>query len=178
MSRRRVSLVLFLVLVLTAGCAAQNLSASASVTIRATKLSSITLSLRQVPVAFDVTDQHSTQVSIPLTTSWNVSPREVQGFEIVGYFANPDAALLSETNAIPAQMVEAQFNNGPFRAFNQSNPVAPAGGALSLATQQIMAGVTVGNRSDLLTMRVAESLESPIEDGEYRGVLYLEVRHF
>ena len=70
------------------------LSASATVRLTAFKPSSISVSVHEVPLAFDFQPSGSNPpLAIPVTTIWNVNPLEVRGVELVAYFADPEHAL-------------------------------------------------------------------------------------
>ena len=65
--------------------------ASATVRLTTLKPSSISVSVHEVPLAFDFQPSGSTPpLAIPVTTIWNVNPLEVRGVELVAYFADPD----------------------------------------------------------------------------------------
>jgi hypothetical protein len=80
--------------------APRSLSASATVRLTAFKPSSISVSVHEVPLAFDFQPNAANlSLAIPVTTTWNVNPLEVRGVEVVAYFANPEHALTSPESA-------------------------------------------------------------------------------
>lgn len=161
---------------------AQHLSASGSVTITAVVRGSVTVNVRSVPLsfAFDPADPAANYAAFPVTVTWNMNPTEVQGFQVIGYFANSAAALLNPENGatVPSSHVLGRMNSGPFRAFGDTSEVGPPGGSLTLMRQSVVTGAARGTRSSLLEMRLDQENLPDLPKGNYEGMLYIEVRHY
>jgi hypothetical protein len=186
-SRSRISRVAtttaFLVFVLScAEFAVAQLSAISGVTITATVRGSVTVDARSIPLSleFDPADPARNNVALPLAVTWNLNPAEVQGFQVIGYFADPARALLNEIDdvVVSSAHVLGRVDTGQFRPFRDTNDVGPAGGSLSLFHEAVSNGNARGNRSKLLEMRLDQESLPELPKGTYRGVLFIEVRHY
>ncbi len=119
-------------------------------------------------------------MSFPLEVAWNLDPREVQGFEVVSYFANPRAALVNDaaTGTIPADRVLGRWGNEAFRPFKEINAIGPAGSSLRLFGKSISHGDSRGSRDDILNVSIDSEYAATISEGKYTGVLYVEFRYY
>lgn len=156
-----------------------NLSASAPVQIIAVKRGTIGVNLRAVPVAFDVDSRHApNSVSIPITTSWNVSPLEISGVELIAYFDDPYRALVDDHgNAIASAELSGKVGRAMPAAFDQTNFFGPAGGSLRLFGESITHANARATRNDVLELRL-NAVARERSPGLYSGVLNLESRYF
>ncbi len=175
------ALLLFAFSLLTLQANAQ-LSARGSVRITATLHGRVSLGLRSFPllIALDSNGPASNYASFPLDLNWNLNPREVQGFEVIGYFANAESALVnaSDHSNVSAQHILGRWASDSFQPFNQTNKTGTPGASLNLFSQPIMLGSSRGARSGMLELKIDPETAAQLSSGEYRGVLYVEVRHY
>ncbi len=157
-------------------------SPSASVPITATLHGRISVNTRVVPVSIPLqSDTPATNHAVvPLEFNWNLNPREVQGFEVIGYFANPRAALVaaSSNTVVPSARVLGRWDAGAFRPFSETHELGTPGGSLSLFSEPVLHGSSRGTRNGMLELTIDPQLASALSSGDYRGVLYVEVRHY
>ncbi len=156
------------------------LSSSATVRLTAFKRSSISVSVHEVPLAFDFHPSvNDAPLAVPVTTMWNVNPREVRGVEVVAYFADPEHALSSsEFTFIPARYVLGRVDGGPYRAFAESNRVGPAGSSLRLLSESISSTNTRATHHQLLEIRLDEPSLHDRLTARYSGILQIEARYY
>lgn len=177
-----VATVFFLFLAIAHPAVAQHLSANGSVRISAVIRGSVTVNAKSVPLSldFDPDDPARNYAAFPLSVTWNLNPAEVQGFQVIGYFANPSAALLNRDAgiAVPSSHVLGRMDMGQFRPFSDTSEVGPAGGSLSLWQQSVVNGEARGTRTGLLEMRLDQENLPYLPKGNYEGMLYIEVRHY
>ena len=142
----------------------------------------MSINTRAVPVsiALQADNPAANHAFVPLEFNWNLNPQEVQGFEVIGYFADPNAALAADSGntVVPSAHVLGRWQSGSFRPFSETHESGPAGGSLSLFSESVLHGHSRGSRSGVLEMRIDPQLASALNRGEYRGVLYVEVRHY
>jgi hypothetical protein len=160
----------------------QHFSSSSSVTITAVVRGSVTINVRTIPLSFDFdpADPSKNYAAFPMSVTWNLNPAEVQGFQVIGYFANSAAALMNHEDGVtvPSSRVLGRMDSGPFRAFGDTNEVGPPGGSLTLMRQSIVNGAARGTRASLLEMRLDQENMPDLPKGNYEGMLYIEVRHY
>ncbi len=148
-------------------------SAQASIILTARVPSSVTLSVDSQPVSLSIkaSDQPTANVEFPLRVKWNLNPAEVQGFEIVAYFADPSSPLINELQpvSLPVPSLLARLGTGDFRPFNSA-------GRASLTTITVAAEGRQGQRSQVFQLK--NSNQAAVPDGEYHGVVYFEVRQY
>jgi hypothetical protein len=156
------------------------LSASSGLSVVAFKPGEVQLSLRSVPVSFDVGPERSnSSVLLPLVTSWNVSPQQVTGIEVIGYFDSMDRALVSTSgDTIESHFVYGRSARDAFRPFNETHEVGPSGGSLLFFTQPITEANRRSTRNDDLELKVDDSIQRRRPASRYVGVLHLEARYF
>lgn len=156
------------------------LSASAAVRLIAIKPSSISVSVHEVPLAFDFQPNISNPaLPVPVTTSWNVNPLEVRGVEVVAYFADPEHALTSpEAAFIPARDVLGRVDGSAYRAFDQTNRFGPAASSLRLLSEPISSANRLATRNQLLEIRLNETRLQNQPSARYSGVLQIEARYY
>lgn len=156
------------------------LSTSATVRLTAFKPSSISVSVHQVPLAFDFQPNiTSPPLAIPVTTTWNVNPMEVRGVEVVAYFADPEHALTtSESVFIPARYVLGRVNGDPYRPFVESNAIGGSGSSLRLFAERISSSNARSTQSGLLEIRLDETRLQDQPTGHYSGILQIEARYY
>lgn len=174
----RLGVLLILLLATVESVAAQSTSWSAHIAMTAIKSSAITLSVEEVPLSFVVEGALANTMTVPVTAKWDVNPTEVRGFDIIGYFADPSAALRMNDTNVPAAAMQASYSGTPFQSFTNANLHTLRDNALVLAGERTMRGNHQGQRHDTLALRIDPLWQQSIPDGEYRGMLYLEVRHY
>jgi hypothetical protein len=174
--------LMFPPLLLPQPASAQQLSATATVMLRAVVHGSVTVSARTVPLllTLDPSDPSRNYTAIPLSIKWNLNVAESQGFQVIGYFANPGAALQNQAAGVTvaSSQVLGRMAAGEYRPFSDANEIGPAGGSLKLFEQSISPGNSRGKRSGMLEMRVAEEASQQLPGGLYEGMLYIEVRQY
>jgi hypothetical protein len=156
------------------------LSASASVRLTAFKPSAISVSVHEVPLAFDFQPNVvNPPLAIPVTTIWNVNPLEVRGVEVVAYFADPEHALSTpESFFIPARCILGRVNGSPYRPFIESTRIGPSASSLRLFTETVSSGNARATRSQLLEIRLDETRLQGRAAGRYSGILQIEARYY
>ncbi len=175
------SLLLLLTVMASLPSRANQLAASASIAITATLHGHISLSTRSVPVSIplDPDRPDTNYASFPLELEWNLNPSEVQGFEVIGYFFDPAAALVNSSGtAVPATHVLGRWDSTLFQPFNQIHETGMHGASLSLMSEHIEHGRSRGSRSELFELKIDPQIVPGLSGGDYRGVIYIEVRHY
>jgi hypothetical protein len=174
-------LVCLCLLLLPAKAPAQ-VSAAATVPITATLHGNISINTRLVPVSipFESGTSAGNRALVPLEFTWNLNPREVQGFEVIGYFADPNAALAgdSTSSVVPSAYVLGRWESGAPRSFTETHELGPASASLSLFSESVLHGHSRGTRNGVLELTIDPQLASTLRTDDYRGVLYVEVRHY
>lgn len=169
------------VLVFSAMAVAQ-VSSSARVRFTATLHGNMSINTRVIPVSIPVrtASTASNRVLVPLEFNWNLNPQEVQGFEVIGYFADSNAALVGDsTNAVvPSAYVLGRWESGTLLSFSETHQLGSAGASLSLFSESVLHGHSRGSRSGVLELAIDPRLASVLSSDDYRGVLYIEVRHY
>jgi hypothetical protein len=157
-------------------------SSAASVRVTATLHGRMSINTRAIPVsiALRADNPGSNHAFVPLEFNWNLNPQEVQGFEVIGYFADPNAALAADSGnaVVPSEHVLGRWQTGSFRPFNETHELGTAGGSLSLFSESVLHGHSRGSRTGVLEMTIDPQLASALSSDQYRGVLYVEVRHY
>jgi hypothetical protein len=165
------SLLALAALALVANTAqAQVLSNTPTVTLNATQLATLTVTLSTPSVSVASINVGTTNFpAVNVTTDWNLG---VAGtLQLVGWFATPTAALTDGTNNIPSSSVRGQVNGGAYTPFTGAavGGVGVAGGSLSLFSAAV--GVGIGNRTDALNLQLNLAAAPPA--GAYTGTLNL-----
>lgn len=148
-------------------------AASASVPIVVRIPGSISISLRSTPVTVTVQNGQQQQFEVPLTVQWNLDPRETPGFGVVAYFRSSDAALMESDSAtaVPAGNILARWGEAQFRPFRGD-------ATLTLFHTAVLPDMRRGTTSQTLQLKIADNLVAALPNGEYQGVLYLEVQNY
>src|SRR5579883_955879 len=157
-----------------------SLSASATVRMVAVLPSSITVSVRQVPLSFDFDPEAvAAPLSFPVTTIWNVNPNEVREFEVVAYFANPAQALTAPgAQIIASRYVLGSVNGNTYARFDQTNRIGPASGSLRLLGAGISHQNARGSVDQLLQVKLDNTELAGFPAAHYSGVLQIEARYY
>jgi len=114
---------------------------------------------------------------VSITTQWQFSSI-VTRVDLVGYFANPAAALSNGANRLGAGRMEGRMTSGSvptFTPFTQQ-PVAGVGspgGTLHLFSQPIAPAGRQGSRTDQLELQLDLRGLPKLPAGTYRGTLTL-----
>jgi hypothetical protein len=150
------------------------INSSATVVISARLPGSITLSLRSTPVSISVANGAQSRFTVPLSVQWNLDPREVPAFGVIAYFRNPSAALTDSSNGtpLPAEAILAKWGNASFGRFNQVD------GSLPIFHTAVTPNDRRGALSQPLELKISDEAVSSLSNGDYQGVLYLEVRNY
>ncbi|MBP2647268.1 MAG: hypothetical protein H6Q77_892 [Gemmatimonadetes bacterium] len=150
---------------------AQVLSNTPTVTLNATQLPTLTVTVSTPSVSIASLNVGNNDFpGVNVTTAWNLGTAGT--LQLVGWFAVPAAALSDGgTNNIPSSSVLGQVNGGTYTAFTGAavGGVGVAGGSLSLFSAAV--GVGIGNRVDALGLRLALASAPPA--GAYTGTLNL-----
>lgn len=166
---------LTIVLVLSSVAGLAQTGARVSTALSARVPSSVALSVSSAPVLLSVqsSDRVPTEFTLPMHVKWNLNPAEVRGFEIVAYFSDPSSALTHDSQpvSLPASSLLARLGEGDFK------PFSPADGRLSVSNVSAANDGRRGERLQLLELKGSSEL-TVIPQGDYRGVLYLEVREY
>jgi len=133
---------------------------------------SITLSLHSTPVNIAVQSGMQQPFAIPLTVQWNLDPREIPGFGVFAYFRDAHAALVEPSTAstITADNILARWGENQFQPFQS--------GDVTLFHTAVLPELRRGTESRTLELKIADQTAAALPDGEYQGVLYLEVRNY
>lgn len=174
--------VLLLCTLLLAGTSAGQTTATASTTISATVRSSITISMRAVPVSFDLSagGDSRNHFAMPLTITWNLNPSEVRAFEVIGYFNDTNAALVDAFSgaAIPSAHVLGRLGLPMYRPFSETTSFGPADRSLLLFHTPVSHENRRGRQQDLLELKIEDIFLPDLPRGGYQGILYLEARYY
>ena len=149
---------------------AQILSNSPTVTLNATQLATLTVTLSTPSVSVPSINVGATNFpAVNVTTDWNLGTAGT--LQLVGWFLTPTAALTDGTNNIPSSSVRGQVNGGAYTPFTGAavGGVGVAGGSLSLFSAAV--GVGIGNRTDALNLQLNLAAAPPA--GAYTGTLNL-----
>ncbi|HWR36729.1 MAG TPA: hypothetical protein VN622_12745 [Clostridia bacterium] len=156
---------------------AQSLSATGSTALKLRVLGSIQVNVRTIPLSFlSIEDQ----VSLPLETAWNVNPSEVRNIQVIAYFDDSNAALVSAdgSTAIPSRDVLGSVNGGTHRSFTETNLAGPGGASLRVSETSIDATNRHSSRKDLIQLRLNSDALLHLPEVPYSGTLHIEVKHY
>jgi hypothetical protein len=161
----------------TAQAQANLTSTPATVTLNATKLSTLTVapSVATASIA-SITDNSNANVfsAVDVVTAWNLTGGT--SVRLVGWFATPASALVNGVAAIPSANVDGAINGGGFLPFTSGvvGTVGVAGGSLQLFSQAIAAANFTGTRTDALNLRLNLVGFPTTTAGTYTGTLNLQ----
>src|SRR6476469_4568176 len=132
-------------------------SNTATVTLNATKLSTLTVSPTTATTSIASITDNSLANQFPdvgLTTAWNLTAGT--SVNLVGWFATPASALANGAALIPSTKVEGGINGGGWTAFSGGpvGSVGVAGGSLLLMPQAVNAGNYFSSRTDNVNLRL------------------------
>ena len=149
-------------------------SNTATVTLNATKLSTLTVtpSTGTASIA-SITDNSAANVfsAVSLQTDWNLTAGT--SVRLVGWFATPASALANGAAVIPSANVEGGINGGGWTPFTGAavGGVGVAGGSLQLFSQAVAAATYLGTRTDNLNLRLNLVGFPATSAGLYTGTL-------
>jgi hypothetical protein len=155
--------------------------ASARIAIVAVKRGTIELSIRTVPLSFELENSRSSAaLDIPFTTRWNVSPAEVNAVEVIAYFDDPQRALLGTgEEAIESKHIRGRrVGDSHFRPFSETAVFGPPRGSLKLFTERISSVNARGMRHDTLELLLDAPGSRQNTSARYTGTLHLEARYY
>jgi hypothetical protein len=171
--------------VLTAGVASAQaglVSTVQTVTINATKNSSLTVAINSggtqtlASISDNAVNNFTTPVNI--TTSWDINP-SAAAVVLVGYFATPAQALANGTNYIASSLMKGRLGtSGAFNPFTGGvvtggpQTAGVAGGTLQLFSQAITGANRNANRTDDLYLQIDLTGQTAVP-GAYSGTLNL-----
>lgn len=140
--------------------AAQLNSNEATVTLNATLLESLTVSVLPGTVNFSLTSGSASNpgsTSIVVTTSWALALTRTD-LRLYGYFSSATAALVHtsavNTVDIASSRIEAAVNGGANQAFDQTVPFGAASAGRQLASQALSASNISGSRADTVALNI------------------------
>ena len=170
----RRSLALLMLMLCVACAASAQVSATSAVVITAKMPGSITLSLQSTPVFIPVQNGAQQPFEVPLTVQWNLDPRETPGFGVQAYFLDSGSALVNPSSAtrVPAADLVARWGQGSFQPFSSGDA------KVELFRTSVLPELRHGNESRTLELRISDPVLSNLPDGQYQGVLYLEVKNY
>jgi hypothetical protein len=149
---------------------AQSRTSSVPISLRVP--GSISISLHSVPVLVAVRNGNSQSFQVPVTVEWNLNPQETPGFSIAAYFRDPNAALEEVTSgtSLRADDLTVSWGADQGQLFQS--------GEATLFQRAVDSGQRRGKESEALSLSIANDVVATVEDGDYQGVLYLEVRSY
>ena len=161
--------------------AAQLNSNEASVSLSATLLESLTVSVLPGAVNFSLTSGSATNpgnVTVAVTTSWTLALTR-DTVTLYGYFSSASSALAHtspvNTVDIPSSRVEVSVNGGANQPFNQTVAFGAAGAGRQLASQSISVLNVIGSRTDTVALNInLSSYQLPAD--VYTGTLRLRAQ--
>jgi hypothetical protein len=181
--RRIVSLAGLAALVCSASSVAygQLTSNTATVTLTATLLESLTISATPAAVTFALAQGGTATGSsaVAIHTTWLLLPTRAN-LILDGYFASAAAALTdgdATPDVIPTSAVLGQVPTGTpttFTAFTQTAALGPAGAGLTLFTLPLTLLNRAGTRTDNLSLEINLAAIPQLPAGTYTGTLTLQ----
>lgn len=170
------ALTLALALASTAEAQVGLTSNTSTVTLNATKLSTLTVapSTGTASIA-SITDNSAANVfsAVSIQTDWNLTAGT--SVNLIGWFGTPASALANGAAVIPSSKVEGGINGGGWTAFTGAavGGVGVAGGSLQLFTQAVT-GNLLNTRTDNLDLRLNLAGFPATTAGLYTGTLNLQ----
>jgi hypothetical protein len=152
-------------------------SNTATVTLNATKLSTLTVSPTTATTSIaSITDNSLANqfADVGLTTAWNLTAGT--SVNLIGWFTTPASALANGAAVIPSSKVEGGINNAGWTAFTGGavGGVGVAGGSLQLFNQAVAAVNYLGSRTDQLNLRLNLVGFPTTSAGTYTGTLNVQ----
>jgi hypothetical protein len=160
---------------------AQLNSNEATVTLNATLLESLTVSVLPGAVNYSLTSgsaSNAGSTSVAVTTSWTLALTR-NTVKLYAYFSSASAALVHtsvvNTVDIPSSRVEVSVNGGANMALNQTVAFGAANAGRELFTQALTVLNISGSRTDTLALNInLNSYVLPADD--YTGTLRLRAQ--
>jgi hypothetical protein len=151
-------------------------SNQATVTLNATKASTLTVTPSVASADLLAIADNSNANNFPgfsVTTDWNLTSGTTVA--LVGWFGTPATALANGAAAIPSSRVEASVNGGSYNAFGGAAVagVGVAGGTLLLSSQAVAANLQ-NSATDNLALRLNLVGFPTTTAGLYTGTLNLQ----
>lgn len=156
------------------------LSNIATVTINATKPTSLTVTVNSggTQTLASLTDNATNNFATPvnITTAWDINP-SAASVSLVGYFSNPAQALTNGPDNIASSLVKGMMSTGTptsMTAFTQNavGGAGQAGGSLLLFTTAISGANKKSSRTDDLNLQIDLTGQTATA-GTYNGTLNL-----
>jgi hypothetical protein len=158
------------------------LSNTATVSINATKVASLTVTVNSggTQTLASLTDNAVNNFATPVnvTTAWDINP-SAAAVVLVGYFTAPSQALANGTNYITSSLIRGRLGvAGAFNPFTGGvvtggpSTVGVAGGTLQLFSQGITGVNKNSSRTDDLYLQIDLTGQSTVP-GTYAGTLNL-----
>jgi hypothetical protein len=160
-------------------------STSQTVTLTATKLASVSVSLPAGGSAVlpgSLSSGVNDFLPLPVATAWDVDPARTAAVTLVAYFDAPSRALAGPGAAIPSSRILGRVPTGGPKSFTPftgsglmigGTLAGSAGGSLLLFTQSIGAENAHGGRTDDLQVRIDLTGAPELPAGTYAGTLNL-----
>jgi hypothetical protein len=151
-------------------------STAATVSLTATKLSTLTVSpAASTATLASITDNSTANnfSAVSLTTDWNLTAGT--SVNLVGWFATPAQALANGGSLIPSSKVEGRVGAAAYAPFSGAAlaGVGVAGGSQVLFTEAVGPGTYLGQRVDQLDLRLNLTGTTTVA-GNYTGTLNLQ----
>ncbi len=178
----RYALAATVVAATTASAQSGLLSGTPTVTINASKVATLTVTINSgaTQTLASLTDNTTNNFATPvnITTAWDINP-SAAAVVLVGYFSTPAQALANGTNYIASSLVRGRLGvAGAFNPFTGgvvnggASSVGVAGGSLQLFSQAITGVNRNSNRTDDLYLQIDLTGQSTVP-GTYAGTLNL-----
>jgi hypothetical protein len=151
-------------------------SNQATVTLNATKASTLTVTPSVASADLAAITDNSTANNFPgfsVTTDWNLTAGTT--VDLIGWFGTPATALANGAAAIPSSRVEAAVNAGAYAPFSGAavGGVGVAGGTRLLSSQAVAANLQ-NSATDNLALRLNLVGFPTTTAGTYTGTLNLQ----
>lgn len=151
------------------------------VTLSATVMQSITVTLPNVAVAFGVVTPGTTNAAplgqnLAITTAWNLNPG--QTVKLYAYFDNAASALTGTLygDLIPTSEVSATFNGGSVQGFTSVSPFTTGSTAMTLYSVPVTLSNTTNTRTDSLAMTLNLTNHTTLKADAYTGTLHVQAQ--
>jgi hypothetical protein len=159
--------VAFLLLAYAASSAHAQDSSRATVSISARLPGYVRLTENEVPFIVGVHDGNSSLVDVPVEVTWNLNPKQSQGFRLVASFRGTGLLQIETGKIVPTETAEMRVGESAFRPLTSSHSIV-------LYAQPITSISRQGKERKMLEVEVVPTTASSLPDGKYYGLLHLE----
>jgi|tagenome__1003787_1003787.scaffolds.fasta_scaffold20904105_2 hypothetical protein len=116
---------------------------------------------------FSVRSGSDASQTIPISFHWNLNTSTSRSIELVAYFESDAKALSSGPNSIRGSQIQGSFDGAAFRTLNA--------GGLRLVSLPIASSNAFGSRKGALELRLDPASRDSIPDGDYQGVITIQL---